>query len=191
VPKLWEETIEAHRHQVRDAILDATAALVFEHGRRAVTMSQIAERAGIGRATLYKYFPDIEAILHAWHAREITAHLHQLAEVRDRDGDPGRRLEAVLDAYATIAHQTRRHHDMELVAFLHRDTHLAHARQQLHELVRDLIADAARAGQVRDDVTPDELAAYTLGALNAATGLPSRPALRRLVQVTLTGLRTK
>ncbi|MFL6072551.1 MAG: TetR/AcrR family transcriptional regulator [Mycobacteriales bacterium] len=190
MPKLWDETIEAHRQQVRDAILDTTAALVLEHGRRAVTMSQIAEHAGIGRATLYKYFPDIEAILHAWHARQITAHLHELAEVRERAGDPGRRLEAVLDAYATITHQTRNHHDMELVAFLHQDTHLAQARQRLHELVRDLIADAARAGQVRDDIAPDELAAYTLSALNAATELPSRPAIRRLVKVTLAGLHT-
>ena len=34
VPKLWNETIEAHRRAVRDAILDTTAALVAEHGLR-------------------------------------------------------------------------------------------------------------------------------------------------------------
>ena len=32
VPKLWTETIETHRREVRDAILDTTAALVAEHG---------------------------------------------------------------------------------------------------------------------------------------------------------------
>ena len=73
MPKLWNETIEAHRREVRDAILDTTAALVAEHGLRSVTMSQIAEKTGIGRATLYKYFPDVEAILPAWHERQITA----------------------------------------------------------------------------------------------------------------------
>src|SRR4051812_30834175 len=93
--KLWEESMEAHRHQVRDAILDATAALVAERGR-SVTMSQIAERAGIGRATLYKYFGDIGAIIHAWHARQIAGHLRELAEIRDRTSGPGRRLEAPL-----------------------------------------------------------------------------------------------
>ena len=56
VPKLWNETIEAHRRAVRDAILETTAALVAEHGLTSVTMSQIAEETGIGRATLYKYF---------------------------------------------------------------------------------------------------------------------------------------
>lgn len=75
VPRLWTETIEAHRREVREAILDTTAALVTEHGLLSLTMSQIAEETRIGRATLYKYFPDVEAILLAWHDRQITAHL--------------------------------------------------------------------------------------------------------------------
>ena len=79
MPKLWTETIEAHRRAVHEAVLDTTAALVAEHGLRAVTMSQIAEQTGIGRATLYKYFPDVEAILVAWHDRHVSGHLEQLA----------------------------------------------------------------------------------------------------------------
>src|SRR5207245_866718 len=59
VPKLWSDTIETHRREVRDAILETTVALVTKQGLRAVTMSQIADEAGIGRATLYKYFPDV------------------------------------------------------------------------------------------------------------------------------------
>ena len=100
MPKLWNESIDAHRRAVREATLDTTAALVAEHGLRSVTMSQIAEETGIGRATLYKYFPGVEAILVAWHERQITAHLHYLAEVRDKAGNARERLEAVLDAYA-------------------------------------------------------------------------------------------
>lgn len=63
MPRLWDDTIEAHRRAVQKAILDNAWALVTEHGLAAVTMSQIAEKTGIGRATLYKYFPDVEAIL--------------------------------------------------------------------------------------------------------------------------------
>lgn len=189
VPKLWDESIEAHRRQVRDTILDAAAALVLEHGRRSVTMAQIAEKAGIGRATLYKYFTDIDAILHSWHARQISAHLEELARIRDRTDDSGRRLEVVLEAYALMAYRTRGHHDVELVTFLHQDENLAHAQRRLHDLIRDLIADAGRSGDLRDDVAADELARYCLHALNAAAGLPSRAAVRRLVQVTMAGLR--
>lgn len=70
---------------------------------RSVTMSQIAQTAGVGRATLYKYFLDVESILTAWHGRQITSHLEYLAEVRDRAGDAAGRLEAVLEAYALPA----------------------------------------------------------------------------------------
>src|SRR5688500_3833530 len=121
MPRLWMQTIEAHRREVHDAILDTTAALVTEHGLLSVTMSQIAEETGIGRATLYKYFSDVEAILFAWHERQITGHLEYLAEVRDQGGDAGERLEAVLEAYARVSRESHGHHDTALAAFLHRD----------------------------------------------------------------------
>jgi AcrR family transcriptional regulator len=189
VPKLWSETIEAHRREVRDAILDTTAALVSEQGLLSVTMSQIAEETGIGRATLYKYFADVEAIVHAWHERQIAGHLEYLADVRDQSGHPGERLERVLEAYALISHASRGHQDTELAAFLHRDERVARARHRLHHMVRDLVAQGAKAGDLRDDVAPNELASYCLHALSAASGLSSRAAVRRLVAVTLAGLR--
>lgn len=189
VPRLWSETIEAHRSAVRDATLDTTAALVAEHGLRAVTMSQIAELTGIGRATLYKYFPDVETILSAWHEREIRGHLEQLAEARDRAVGPFERLRAVLAAYALIAHQSHGHHDAELAALLHRDEHVSRAEHQLRAMVRDLVSDASASGEVRDDVAPEELVAYCLHAIGAASGLPSGAAVKRLVEVTMDGLR--
>jgi len=188
VPKLWNETMEAHRREVRDAILDTTWALVAEHGLLSVTMSRIAQKTGIGRATLYKYFSDVEAILLAWHERQITGHLEHLAEVRDQAGGAGERLEAVLEAYALISHESQ-HHDTELVAFFHRDEQVARARQQLRDMIRDLLTEGAETGDVRGDIAPEELASYCLHALTAASSLPSEAAIRRLVTVTLAGLR--
>jgi AcrR family transcriptional regulator len=186
VPKLWNDTIDAHRQAVRDATLDTTAALVAKHGLRAVTMSQIAHETGIGRATLYKYFPDVEAILVAWHERQISGHLQQLTELRDRGRDPGERLRVVLETFALIQHE---HDGSELATILHRGDHVARAHQHLNDLVRDLLREAADAGDVRDDIAPDELASYCLHALSAAGSLASKAAVRRLVTVTLSGLR--
>jgi AcrR family transcriptional regulator len=187
MPKLWNDTIEAHRRDVRDAILNTTAALVTEHGLLSVTMSQIAEETGIGRATLYKYFSDVEAILLTWHERQIAGHLEYLAEVRDQAGGAWERLEAVLEAYALISQE---HHGTELAALLHRGEHVARAQQQLTDLIRDLLTEAAaETGDLRDDVAPDELASYCLHAVTAASSVPSKAAVRRLVTVTLTGLR--
>lgn len=186
VPKIWTDTIEEHRREVSDAILDATGALVLQHGLAAITMSQIADKAGIGRATLYKYFADLEAVLHAWHERHVAVHLSELAAVRDREGDPVDRLEAVLERFALIAHER---HDTELATLLHRGEHVVRAQEHLTRLVRDLIAEGAKAGALREDVSANELATYCLHALTAASSLSSKPAVRRLVEVTLAGLR--
>jgi AcrR family transcriptional regulator len=189
VPKLWTDTIEEHRREVRDAVIDATAQLVAEHGLLSVTMSRIAEETGIGRATLYKYFPDVEAILTAWHERQITSHLAQLAEVRDRASEPAERLYAVLETFALISHQTRKDHDdAELVSMLHRGAHLDHASRQLRSLFTSLLSEAAASGAVRDDTPPDELADYCIHSLSAAATLPSKASVRRLVTVTVAGL---
>jgi len=75
---------------------------------RSVTMSQIAEQTGIGRATLYKYFADVDAILIAWHERHIRGHLEQRAALKGGSGSPRERLEAVLERYALIQYE---HHD--------------------------------------------------------------------------------
>src|SRR6266545_1488895 len=134
--------------------------LVAKHGLHAVTMSRIAEETGIGRATLYKYFLDVESILVAWHDRHVNAHLEQRTQVRDRAARAGERLEAVLNAY----------------------THI------LNSGGRGQVPERAASGDVRQDVAPDELASYCLHALEAASSLRSEAAVRRLVGMTLAGL---
>src|SRR5205809_1469722 len=153
MPKLWDETIDTHRRAVRDALLTTTAALAAAHGPLSVTMSQIAAETGIGRATLYKYFPDVEAILVAWHERQVTGHLKYLAEVGGQAGGAGERLEAVLEAFALISHE---HHGSELAALLHRGEHVSRAQQQLSDFIRDLVTEGAKAGDFRDDIAPGE-----------------------------------
>lgn len=188
VPRLWSQTIEAHRREVRDAIMETTAGLVEGHGLRSVTMSQIATETGIGRATLYKYFPRVDAILLAWHERQIEGHLDRLVEARDGAGNAAERLKAVLETYAAIIRETHRPRQTELGMFLHRDEHVAHARHRLHQFVSTLLARGVETGDVRSDVAPDELAAYCLHALTAAGRLPSQAAVDRLVVVILAGV---
>lgn len=188
MPKLWTETIEGHRQEVRQAILDATATLAAEHGLLSVTMSRIAEETGIGRATLYKYFPDVEAILLAWHERQVGGHLAQLVVLAERPGDAIARLEAVLEAYALISHDSHGHHNTELGAFLHRSEQFASAERQLSDLIRELLAEGIEAGEIRGDINSGELANYCVHAIAGAARLTSKVAIRRLVAVILAGL---
>jgi AcrR family transcriptional regulator len=188
IPKLWHQTIQAHRREVHDAILETAAALVAKHGLRSVTMSQIAEETGIGRATLYKYFSGVEPILLAWHERHVAEHLERLQRLRDEPGDANSRLESVLQAYALIAFE-RHQHGPELGALVHQREHIAAPERRLVEIVRNLLAESQAGGAIRVDVPPGELATFCVYALEAAGAVSSRSAARRLATIVLDALR--
>ena len=190
--------------------------LVAEHGMAAVTMSQIAEVTGIGRATLYKYFPDVEAILNARHEEEISQQLEHLAQARDRDAAPGKRLAAVLATYAEILHERMRAHDdmhphprtsrptdvasahgaahghaqhaHEIGTIGHRG-HSEVAQRRLAKFFEDVLTDAVRTAEVRKDVDTGELVTFCLHALAAARALRTRTEIASLVDLTLSALR--
>lgn len=189
VPKLWSETIDSHRRTVRESILDAVERLAIEYGVASVTMSQIAEQAGIGRATLYKYFPDVGAILAAWHERQVGHHLEQLVAVSETEADPSQRLDALLGTYARVLRESRHRHDSDLGAMApHSGPHVDHAEQRLRQLMTDAVAAAAVAGSVRTDTPAGELASYCLHALDAAVAASSDAAVARLITVIRAGL---
>jgi len=61
--------------QARLAILDATGELLLEHGLPGVSMDAVAERAGVSKATIYRWWPSketlaLEAVYRAWSAAE-------------------------------------------------------------------------------------------------------------------------
>jgi AcrR family transcriptional regulator len=186
MPPLWTKTIEGHRSEVREAVLDAAAALAAQHGLRAVTMSDVAKAAGIGRATLYKYFPSVEAILLAWHERQVAHHFTHLQAVAASEPVAVEKLKRVLEAFGMIASQ---HHGSELAGFLHAGPHMTHARRHLAAFLTDLAAAGAEAGDLRGDVAPSEQAAYCLHAIEAAATAPSKAAVMRLVEIILAGLK--
>ena len=188
MPKIWTETVESHRREVRDAILGTTARLVMERGLRGVSMSRIAQETGIGRATLYKYFSDVETILTVWHERQVAAHLEQLAEVRDQASTAEERLAAVLETYALLSFGSRHEHASDVGALLHRSEHMDNAHDQVHRMIVELLTDALRSGSIRDDVPVNELASYCVHALEAASQQRTKTELHRIVAVILTGL---
>ena len=81
-----------------------------------------------------------------------------------------------------------RPHGTDLAALVHHGEHVAGAQQQLGDFFGDLLPEAAAAGDLRDDVARGGLASYCLHALAAASSLPSKAAVQRLVTVTLDGL---
>lgn len=188
VPKLWEESIDEHRRSVRDAITEAAWRLAEEHGPLSLTMSQVAGAAGIGRATLYKYFTDIGSILVAHHARHVENHLRALEGLRGEARPPDVRLVAVAHAYASICFHRGRHASADISALVHRGPEVADAERRLHAVFAGLIAEAAAEGLVRTDLSPDELAAYSRHALEASSQAKDLDQVGQLTGVVLDGL---
>ena len=171
MPKLWTETVESHRQEVREAILDAADELVASRGLLAVSMSQLAETAGIGRATLYKYFADVEQVLAAWHARQVAEHLAELTALAEGPGEPAIRLRSALEAYERICRQRARHGGDAMSAALHHSPEVQQSERQLRDLLAGLVAEAAAAAVVRSDVPARELASFCVHALTAAVDI--------------------
>jgi AcrR family transcriptional regulator len=151
-------------------------------------MSQVAKAAGIGRATLYKYFVDVESILIAHHAHHVEGHLRALDELRHGPGPVGSRLVAVLRAYAMICFHRARSSSAEVSALVHRGPEVSDAERRLRDVFADLIAEAAAGDLVRTDVGSQELADYCLHALSAAGQAGDHDQVARLVRVVLGGL---
>jgi AcrR family transcriptional regulator len=191
MPRLWNETIETHRTDVRNAILDAVGSLANERGVLAATMSRIADQAGIGRATLYKYFPDATAVLHAWHERHVNEHLQQLSELASGDGAAEQRLEAALLGYARICHFRGRHGTADVRALVHQGAVVSDAETQLTKHFAGLLDECQAVDEIRNDVGVGELAAFCMHALSAAASLPSEAATKRLVAVTVSALKAR
>jgi AcrR family transcriptional regulator len=184
MPRIWADTIDTHRRQVNDAILDATAELIAEHGPLSVAMSAVAERAGIGRATLYKYFPDVEAILVAWHTRDFAEHLHRLKALCEND-------DVTLEDLAEFVRAQRRRHPPRtgsdvLGALAHtlappesaiEDT----IEPEITAVLTDLLTRLARRKEVRRDHDPEVLARWLLHAVHAPGGLDDQAVSQLLV----------
>jgi AcrR family transcriptional regulator len=70
-----------------DAILDATSQCVLDFGARHTTVAEVSRRAGVSRATLYRRYPDLNAILRDLMTREIQTLIEEIdATVEGPDG---------------------------------------------------------------------------------------------------------
>ena len=84
---------ESRRQSARDAIVDAAWALVREEGLAALSLRDLAQRAGITTPTVYSYFESKHAIYDAMFGQAATAFAARVA-ARDESGDDQAALEA-------------------------------------------------------------------------------------------------
>lgn len=183
MPKLWKETVEAHRRDVRAAILEAAWTLANARGVRGITMGLVAESAGISRATLYKYFPGIDEILLAAHEERAARHLADLAAARSNAASPQEALLAMLNNYAGICFHRDKVASPEIHGLVHAGAQHARNQSALHDLFASGLQDAQAVAQVRTDLDAMQLAAFAVSALDAAAAASCGPDIERLVRL--------
>lgn len=99
-----EEAVRAANAIPEEQILDAAYDRLLAVGMRKMSMADIARRAGVSRATLYRRWPNVNAIVGALTTREFA----QLGA--DRFGKTAKTTRAaVVDAVVSIVRAVREH----------------------------------------------------------------------------------
>jgi AcrR family transcriptional regulator len=162
--------------ETRERILRA-AADAFTGHCRSLSFDEIADRAGVSRATVYRHFPDRQALGAAITARGIGALKRATADdMAFRD-----LLHTVL---ATAVAMRRLGELIEALPDRERNRHVRALVDQLTPAFRR----AQTAGELRADVEPGDLALMLRALLAAARGPDGEAAAKRLLAVLMDGL---
>jgi AcrR family transcriptional regulator len=169
----------------RGAILDAARALFAELAD--VSMCEVARRAGVGQATLYRNFPDLGALT----AEILVEHLEHITQIAaECAGDPGAFFILLRSLVEDIA-------DLGALGEIARDDASVDSQIEVHrlriaELMKRPLSDAKAAGTVRPDISLDDVFLVLLmarGARAKAQGAAARAvAANRALTLVLDGL---
>ncbi len=168
----WSDLVDRHRTELRQRILAAALDLLRERGMAGLTMSALAERAEISRATLYHHFPDIDAVLAAWVGAEINRSLEVLMREAAQIPAPLERLQHLVDAHLTTF--ASQNHRMSADLFeteasppsIRRE--VAARLAPLRRMLEATIEEAKTSGAFDPDVDTPLAADLILGLLGAA-----------------------
>jgi TetR/AcrR family transcriptional repressor of mexCD-oprJ operon len=154
--------------RVSAAILEAAAAVLVEHGQQA-SMADVAAGAGMARATVYRYFPNREALFEALERLAIEEAGERLQAGRLEEipvpeafERAVRALVGVGDPFVVVSRDSAR---PDSTGF----------EQRVAAPLRGLVERAQSLGEVRDDLPASWLMESLIGIV--VSGLQTRPSL--------------
>ena len=165
----------------RERVL-AAARTAFAAGQYDVSFNELARRAGVGIATLYRNFPTRRDLLSALYEGEVAA---ILAATRVSSDEPGQTFQRWLVQFFDFAVGKK-----AVVAQLLEQDRADHVvgrhRRAVSEAATPLYEAARASREIRDDITLDEI----LDLLIAIADTSSRPAAKNpMLRTALDGLR--
>jgi AcrR family transcriptional regulator len=174
-----------------ERILIAAREAFLEHGYT-VPLDEVARRAGVGIATLYRRFPDREALARAVALDVWARSAHEARLALDEESN----------AFAALARYLHRALDLGIGAVMplligqtHLDDEARHARDQSAALVQRIVAAAQAEGALRPDVVSGDMGLLLVRLNRPLPGLLPRALdtaiAHRQLDLLLAGLRTE
>jgi AcrR family transcriptional regulator len=171
-------------------LLAAAKELFDEHGPDAA-LDEVARRAGVGNATLYRHFPTRGDLLVAVYADEVTALCDRGAALL-KEPSAAEALVTWLDSFVVHIATKRA---LALAGTEDSDEQRTELFDHWHESMRStaerLLTRAQQAGAIRSSLTVGDLLALTSGAALTSTGTRHAQQLLQILRHGFAGTETK
>jgi AcrR family transcriptional regulator len=171
----------------RERVLEAAKA-VFSAGGPDASLEAVARHAGVGIGTLYRHFPTREALFEAVYRREVE-HLAELAEQLKAEMSPVEALRHWLRSNVEFV-ATKKGMSAALALAVNNSSELtAYSFERLTKAVGRLLDRAVMAGEIRADISPEDLLRALVGMCYLHDQPGWQASVLRLLDVFIDGLR--
>jgi AcrR family transcriptional regulator len=157
----------------------------FAEGGESTALEEIARRAGVGIGTLYRHFPNRQALLEALYVNEVEEVCHSAAQLDE--ADPWEALSAWFESLIAYL-ATKRALADQLLHYLDLDAPLfQNCRASLYAAGEPLLQRAQEAGAVRPDVEFSQVMQMVMGITKVPASDPGQT--EHILRIALDGLR--
>ncbi len=175
----------------RDRLVEA-AKEILARGGPGASLEAVARAAGVGIGTLYRHFPTREALFYAVYSHEVEQLIETAARLESSD-DAFEALRTWLHALVGLV-ETKRGMlgTLAVVATEESKAMFAEVSQRMKEAVGRLVARAMANGELRPDITADDLLTTVYALCYARKPEPDwRANVLRLVDIFVDGIKAR
>jgi AcrR family transcriptional regulator len=164
----------------------AAAREAFAEGGESTALEEIARRAGVGIGTLYRHFPNRQALVEALYVGEVEDVCRSAAEL-PTDGDPWEALNTWFERLVGYI-ATKQALHAELLNYLDRDAPMfKSSRAAIWAAGEPLLTRAQEAGVVRPDADIGDVMQMVMGIAKVPAADPRQT--EHILRIALDGLR--